>query len=69
MVATDAPDHDTAMSELPVVYSIALRLRAAGIPAPTVADCLDVDITALPMLYVVAEKKLAHLRRRSIQAD
>ena len=64
-MAPDAPDRDTdLMSDLPVFYSIALRLRAAGIPAATVADCLDIDIAALPMVYTVAEAKLAHLRQR-----
>jgi hypothetical protein len=64
-MSTEEFDHDAdVMNELPVVYSIALRLRASDIPASTVAVCLDVDIAALPLLYAVADAKLAYLRRR-----
>lgn len=64
-MAIDEPGTDTdAMNDLPAAYSKALRLRDSGTPATTVADFLDVDIAALPMLYAVAEAKLAHARQR-----
>lgn len=52
-------DRSGALRLIPRVYSLALRLRAAGVEDALVADCLDVAPEALAALYEVAEAKLA----------
>lgn len=50
-----------ALGHLPPAYSLALRLRAAGLPVALIAECLDVEPEALGPLFEVAEAKLAAL--------
>lgn len=59
----DLSAHEVALRRLPLPYSLALRLRDAGV-APGVApdvvcEYLGVDEAALGSLYRVAEEKLA----------
>ncbi len=54
-----------ALDRLPMPYSEALRLQAAGIGDSVIADILGVDPAALPGMFEIAEAKLdAILRRR-----
>jgi hypothetical protein len=48
-----------AMRHLPGAYSLALRLRDAGLPADLIAECLAVERESLDPLLAVAEAKLA----------
>jgi hypothetical protein len=40
-------------------YAVALRLRDAGIDDAVIAECVGVDLDALPTLMLIAEAKLA----------
>jgi hypothetical protein len=48
-----------AMRHLPGTYSLALRLRDAGLTNELIAECLAVEREALDLLLQVAEAKLA----------
>jgi hypothetical protein len=48
-----------ALRHLPGAYSLALRLREAGLPDELIAECLAVAREALEPLLDVAEAKLA----------
>ena len=48
-----------AIRHLPGVYSLALRLRDAGLADELIAECLAVEREALKPLLDVAEAKLA----------
>jgi hypothetical protein len=47
------------LQRLPLPYATALRLRDAGIADEVIADCVGVDLDALPTFMRVAEAKLA----------
>jgi orotate phosphoribosyltransferase-like protein len=47
------------MRHLPGAYSLALRLRDAGLTDELIAECLAVEREALVLLLQVAEAKLA----------
>ena len=55
--------HAEAMRHLPGTYSLALRLRDAGLTDELIAECLAVEQEALKPLLDVAEAKLAALLR------
>ncbi len=48
-----------ALERIPRAYSLALRLRDAGVPPELIADCLDIEPEAVDSLLRVAEAKLA----------
>ena len=48
-----------AMRRLPGTYSLALRLRDAGLTNELIAECVVVEPEALDPLLAVAEAKLA----------
>lgn len=50
---------EAALRRLPLPYSLALRLRGAGVAPEVVCEFLGVEVTALPGLYRLAEEKLA----------
>jgi hypothetical protein len=52
-----------AMRHLPGAYSLALRLRDAGLTNELIAECLTVEREALDVLLQVAEAKLAAILR------
>lgn len=52
-----------ALRHLPDTYSLALRLRDAGLPAQLIAECLAMEPEALDPLLDVAEAKLAAILR------
>ncbi len=55
---SDAARRAEAMPRLPGAYSLALRLRDAGLPAELIAECLAVEQEALDPLLNVAQAKL-----------
>jgi hypothetical protein len=63
MGAQEICDDDDLLGHLPRTYSLALRLRATGFSDDAVARRLDVDPVALPIVYSLAEAKLAALRQ------
>lgn len=58
-------DTEAALRRLPEAYSLALRLREAGVAGPVICDYLRIEPEGLETLVEVAERKLAaELRRR-----
>jgi len=57
-MATDAHRLES-LQRLPLPYATALRLRDAGITDEVIAECVGVDLDALPTFMRVAEAKLA----------
>ena len=55
----DQSGRERALRTLPLPYSLALRLRDAGVAADAICEYLDIDISALAGLYRLAEAKLA----------
>jgi hypothetical protein len=57
---TDLRDaRERALRELPLPYSLALRLRDAGVAPDVVSEYLSVEESALDGIYRIAEAKLA----------
>lgn len=50
-----------AMRRLPGTYSLALRLRDAGLANELIAECVAVEPEALDPLLAIAEAKLASI--------
>ena len=50
---------ERALRKLPLSYSLALRLRDAGVAAEVVCEYVDVEPAGLDGFYRVAEAKLA----------
>jgi hypothetical protein len=50
--------HEQALRALPLPYSLALRLRDAGVAADLVCEYVDIELAALDGLYRLAEAKL-----------
>ena len=59
VVAARQLERVEAMRHLPGTYSLALRLREAGLTNELIAECLTVEREALDLLLQVAEAKLA----------
>jgi hypothetical protein len=53
------PRRAESLARLPLPYAVALRLRDAGIDDAVIAECVGVDLDALPTLMLVAEAKLS----------
>jgi hypothetical protein len=52
-----------SLDQLPKVYSLALRLQAAGVDDCLLADCLGLEIEAVGPLLRIATAKLANLNK------
>ena len=63
VVAARQLERVEAMRHLPDTYSLALRLRDAGLTNELIAKCLAVERQALDLLLQVAEAKLAAILR------
>lgn len=63
VVAARQREREEAMCHLPGTYSLALRLRDAGLSNDLIAECLAVEQEALGLLLRVAEAKLATILR------
>lgn len=58
MVADELSSHESALRKLPLPYSLALRLRDAGVAPEVVSEYVGVDESALEGIYRIAEAKL-----------
>ena len=63
-VSTDAHRAES-LQRLPLPYATALRMRDAGIADDVIAECVGVDLDALPTFMRVAEAKLAAASHQS----
>jgi hypothetical protein len=57
-VADELSQRERALRRLPLPYSLALRLRDAGISADVICQYVNVELAALDGLYRIAEAKL-----------
>ncbi|MBP2452745.1 hypothetical protein [Mycolicibacterium lutetiense] len=58
-MADEGDCHERALRQLPLPYSLALRLRDAGVTREWVCEYLGVEESALDGIYRIAEAKLA----------
>ena len=58
-VADGLSSHESALRKLPLPYSLALRLREAGVAPDVVSEYVGVDEAALAGVYRIAEAKLS----------
>jgi len=61
---TSANSTVTCLRELPLPYSLALRLRDAAVAPEVICEYVAVELTALEDLYQLAEAKLAAASHR-----
>jgi hypothetical protein len=61
-VADQLSAHESALRKLPLPYSLALRLRDAGVAPEIVSEYIGVDEAALDGVYRIAEAKLMSAR-------
>jgi hypothetical protein len=57
-MADDLSERERALRRLPLPYSLALRLREAGVAADVICLYVNVNLAALDGLYRMAEAKL-----------
>jgi len=57
-MADELGEREQALRRLPLPYSLALRLRDAGVDADVICQYVNVEQAALPGLYRIAEAKL-----------
>ena len=57
-VADELSQRERALRRLPLPYSLALRLRDAGVVADVICQYVDVEQAGLDGLYRMAEAKL-----------
>ena len=58
-VADELSPHESALRKLPLPYSLALRLREAGVAPEVVSEYVGVEEDALDGVYRIAEAKLS----------
>ncbi len=54
----DVGAYEVALRRLPLTYSLALRLRDAGVAPEVISEYLGIDEASLDSVYRVAEDKL-----------
>jgi hypothetical protein len=57
-VADELSEREQALRRLPLPYSLALRLRDAGVAADVICQYVNVEQAALDGLYRMADSKL-----------
>jgi hypothetical protein len=60
---------EQALRRLPLPYSLALRLRDAGVAANVICQYVNVDQAALDCFYRIAETKLLAAHQTTRAAD
>jgi hypothetical protein len=65
-VAEDPITRERALRKLPLPYSLALRLRDAGVAPEAICEYVDVDPASLAGLYRIAEAKLSAAQQQAI---
>jgi hypothetical protein len=63
-VADELSAHESALRKLPLPYSLALRLRDAGVAPELVSEYVGVEEAALDGVYRIAEAKLMSAQAR-----
>jgi hypothetical protein len=58
LVANELSEREQALRRLPLPYSLALRLRDAGVAADVICQYVNVEQVALDGLYRMADAKL-----------
>jgi len=58
-----------ALRRLPLPYSLALRLREAGVADQVICEYLRIEVAALPGLYRLAEAKLVAAQQHAMPSD
>ena len=64
-MADELSQRERALRRLPLPYSLALRLRDAGVCADVICEYVDVGPAALDGLYRMAEAKLLAAQTRT----
>jgi hypothetical protein len=64
-MANELYSREAALRKLPLPYSLALRLRDAGVASEVVCEYVDIEEASLAGLYEVAEAKLIALQEES----
>jgi hypothetical protein len=62
-MADELSEREQALRRLPLPYSLALRLRDAGVADDVICQYVNVDQVALDGLYRIAEAKLVAAQR------
>lgn len=57
-------EREAALRRLPVPYSLALRLREAGVAREVIGEYIGVDEPSLDGFYRIAEQKLTALQQQ-----
>ena len=57
-MADELTEREQALRRLPLPYSLALRLRDAGVAVDVICEYVNVEQAALDGLYRIAEAKL-----------
>ena len=65
-MAEELTEREHALRRLPLPYSLALRLRDAGVADEVICEYVGVENDFLDGFYRVAEAKLAPLRLRAL---
>jgi hypothetical protein len=63
-MADQQGDREHALRALPLPYSLALRLRDAGVAPDVICEYVGVEESALKGIYRLAEAKLTAAQRR-----
>jgi DNA-directed RNA polymerase specialized sigma24 family protein len=66
-MADELSERERALRQLPFPYSMALRLRDAGVSSQEICQYVNVDEAALDAFYGAAEAKLRAMRDGEIQ--
>jgi hypothetical protein len=64
LASDDLNAREQALRKLPLPYSLALRLRDAGVAPDVVCEYLHIDEASLEGFYHIAEAKLAAAQTR-----
>ncbi|GFG76864.1 hypothetical protein MPRG_01400 [Mycobacterium paragordonae] len=66
LMSDELTERERALRRLPLPYSLALRLREAGVANEVICEYVGVENDFLEGFYRVAEAKLAALRLRKL---
>ena len=64
-MANELSAREQALRKLPLPYSLALRLRDAGVAPEVICEYIDVEQASLEGLYRIAEAKLIAAQERT----
>lgn len=65
-MAEELSEHEQALRRLPLPYSLALRLRDAGVANEVICEYVGVENDFLEGFYRIAEAKLSALQLRKL---